>query len=155
MKISPSDCLHQKYLTINLGSTSDWRQLKLPLVRLFWRWRGRCLSRGAVWGRECRKRSSVLPLNLSDTVATSQDGSSLEFIAAIAGRHCYIQDASGWGLGPRKSQKVEISYSPWLSYLTIQKVKMQSALQLLFGYTLVYVTKDNGLLSFVFVATLT
>ena len=28
----------------------------------------------------------MLPLNLSDTAATSQDGSSLEFVAAIAGR---------------------------------------------------------------------
>ena len=37
----------------------------------------------------------MLPLNLSDTAATSQDGSSLEFIAAIAGRQCYIQDAIG------------------------------------------------------------
>ena len=37
-------------------------------------------------------------LNLSDTAATSQDGSSLESIAAIAGRQCYIQDASGKGL---------------------------------------------------------
>ena len=27
----------------------------------------------------------MLPLNLSDTAATSQDGSSLEFIAPIAG----------------------------------------------------------------------
>ena len=35
----------------------------------------------------------MLPLNLSDTASTSEDGSSLEFIAAIAGRHCYIQDA--------------------------------------------------------------
>ena len=41
---------------------------------------------------------SELPLNLSDTAATSQDGSSLEFIAAIVGRQCYIQDASGRGL---------------------------------------------------------
>ena len=40
----------------------------------------------------------MLPLNLSDTAATSQDGSSLEFIAAIANRQCYIQDASGRGL---------------------------------------------------------
>ena len=40
----------------------------------------------------------MLLLNLSDTAATSQDGSSLEFIAAIAGRQCYIQDASGRGL---------------------------------------------------------
>ena len=40
----------------------------------------------------------MLILNLSDTAATSQDGSSLELIAAIAGRQCYIQDASGRGL---------------------------------------------------------
>ena len=36
----------------------------------------------------------MLPHNLSDLASTSQDGSSLEFIAAIAGRQCYIQDAS-------------------------------------------------------------
>ena len=40
----------------------------------------------------------MLLLNLSDTAATSQDGLSLEFIAAIAGRQCYILDASGRGL---------------------------------------------------------
>ena len=40
----------------------------------------------------------MLPPNLSDTAATSQDGSSLELIAAIAGRQYYIQDASGRGL---------------------------------------------------------
>ena len=40
----------------------------------------------------------MLPLNLSDTAAASQDGSSLEFIAAIVGKQCYIQDASGRGL---------------------------------------------------------
>ena len=39
----------------------------------------------------------LLP-KISDTAATSQDGSSLEFIAAIAGRQCYIQDASDRGL---------------------------------------------------------
>ena len=49
MKITPSDCLHQEYLTINLGSTSDWQQLKLPLVRLFGRWRGRCWPAGAAF----------------------------------------------------------------------------------------------------------
>jgi len=59
-------------------------------VRLFGRWRGRCWPGGAAWGRECRRRSSVLPLNLSDTAATSQDGSSLEFITPIVGRQCYI-----------------------------------------------------------------
>ena len=40
----------------------------------------------------------MLPLNLSDTASTIQDGSSLGFIAAIAGRQCYIQDASDRGL---------------------------------------------------------
>ena len=40
----------------------------------------------------------MLSLNLSDAAATSQDGSSLEFIAAIVGRQCNIQDASGRGL---------------------------------------------------------
>ena len=98
MKITLSDCLHQEYLTINLGITSDCQLLKLQLVRLFWRWRGRCWPAGAAWGRECRRRSSVLPVNLSDTAATSQDGSSLEFITVIAGRQCYIQYASGRGL---------------------------------------------------------
>ena len=98
MKVTPSDPLHQEYLTINLGSTSDIQELKLPLVRLFGRWRGRRWPGGAAWDRECRRRSSVLPLNLSDTVVTSQDGSSLKFIAAIAGRQCDIQDASGRGL---------------------------------------------------------
>ena len=39
MKIATSDFFHQEYLTINLGSTSDWLQLMLPLVRLFGRWR--------------------------------------------------------------------------------------------------------------------
>ena len=45
----------------------------------------------------------MLPLNLSDTAATSQDGSSLEFNAATAGRQCYIQDASDRGMcqGPK------------------------------------------------------
>ena len=98
MKITSSDCLHQEYLTINLGSTSDCQKLKLPLVRIFWRCMDRCWPAGAAWGRECRRRSSVLPLNRSDTAATRQDGSSLEFIAAIASRQCNIQDASGRGL---------------------------------------------------------
>ena len=52
MKITPSDFLHQEYLTINFGSTSDWRQLNLPLVRLFWRRRGRCWPAGAAWGSQ-------------------------------------------------------------------------------------------------------
>ena len=34
----------------------------------------------------------MLPLNLSDTAAALE---SLQFIGAIAGRQCYIHDASG------------------------------------------------------------
>ena len=51
---------------------------------------GQMLARRSSLGRECRRRNSVLPLNLSDTAETSQDGSSLEFIAPIAGRQSYI-----------------------------------------------------------------
>ena len=40
----------------------------------------------------------MLLLNLSDTAATSEDGSSLKFMTAIAGRQRYIQDASGRAL---------------------------------------------------------
>ena len=40
--------------------------------------------------RECKRRSSVLQLNLSDTDSTSQDGSSLELIAAILGRQIFV-----------------------------------------------------------------
>ena len=40
----------------------------------------------------------MLLLNLLDTAATGHDSSSLEFIAAAAGRQCYILDASCRGL---------------------------------------------------------
>ena len=40
----------------------------------------------------------MLPINVSDTAATSQDDLSLELVPAIVGRQCYIQDASGRGL---------------------------------------------------------
>ena len=73
-KITPHDCLYQEYLIIIPWSTSDWQHLKLQRVRLFGRWRRRC------WDRECRRRSSVRPLKLSDTAATSQNGSSLEWL---------------------------------------------------------------------------
>ena len=43
-------------------------------------------------------RKLAMSLNLSDTAATSQGGSSLEFIAPIAGKQCYLLDASGRGL---------------------------------------------------------
>ena len=39
-----------------------------------------------------------LPIQISDTVPNSKDGSSLEFVAAAAARECNIQDARGGGL---------------------------------------------------------
>ena len=56
------------------------------------------LARRSNLGQIMQEEEQWAAPNLSDTAATSQDGSSLEFIAAIAGRHCYIQDASGRGL---------------------------------------------------------
>ena len=81
VKITPSDCLHQEYLTINLGSTSDWWQLQLPLVRLCWRWGGRCWATGAAWGGGRgpgslnHSLSLSLPIHVSDISVNSQDGS--------------------------------------------------------------------------------
>ena len=63
-----------------------------------WEMEGRCWPGGAAWGRERRRRSSVLPPHLSDTAATSQDVSSLKSTASIAGRQWFIWDASGRGL---------------------------------------------------------
>ena len=40
----------------------------------------------------------MLQVDVSDTAATSQDDSTLEFVPAIPGRLSYIQDASGRGL---------------------------------------------------------
>ena len=47
---------------------------------------------------KCRKKSSRLPIHVSDTAANSHDGSSLEFVAAATARECNIQDARGGGL---------------------------------------------------------
>ena len=87
IKITPSDRLHQEYPTINLGSSSDWGQLQLALVWLCERWRGRSWATGA---GEYRRKSSILPIHILDSTATSQDGSSLEFVAAKVGRECNI-----------------------------------------------------------------
>ena len=51
MKVVPSDRLHQEYLTINLGITSDWQQLQLLLVKLCERLRDRILATGSDWRR--------------------------------------------------------------------------------------------------------
>ena len=59
---------------------------------------GQMLARRRNLGQRMQEEEQCDTLNLSDTAATSQDGSSLEFIAPITGRQCYIQDASGRGL---------------------------------------------------------
>ena len=41
-------------------------------------------------GHRMQEEEQSVPLTLSDTAATSQDDSSIEFIAPIAGRQCYI-----------------------------------------------------------------
>ena len=43
----------------------------------------------------------MLPIHTLDNAATSQDGTSQEFVAANEGRECYIQDARCRGLGPK------------------------------------------------------
>ena len=40
--------------------------------------------------RKGRNMTSRLPIHVSDTAANSQDGSSLEFVAAAAARECNI-----------------------------------------------------------------
>ena len=75
MNVTPSDPLHQEYLTINLLSTlgdggTDAGQEEQPGAE------------NAGGGAVC--------CQLTFHTATSQDGSSLEFIAPIAGRQCYI-----------------------------------------------------------------
>ena len=50
----------------------------------------------ALWEMEGQMLASRS--TLPDTAATSQNGSSLKFNAAIANRQCHIQDASGRGL---------------------------------------------------------
>ena len=56
------------------------------------------LARRSSLGQRMQEEEQCAATYLSDTAATSQDGSSLEFIAPIAARQCYIYDASGRGL---------------------------------------------------------
>ena len=60
--------------------------MQMLLVRLCERLRGRSLATGTDWGRG------------KGPGAQSQDGLSLEFVAATVGRECNIQDARGGGL---------------------------------------------------------
>ena len=111
-------------------------------MRLFGRLRGRCWPGGAAWGRECRRRSSVLLLNLSDTAATSQDGSSLEFVTAIAGRQCFIQNASGRGLCPWGINPFDASSLDFLTlryaFLASEELVGESVVSSLFSIQLSY-----------------
>ena len=123
MKIIQSDWLHQEYLTIDLGNTTDWRQLQLLLVRLCekgaeagqheqtggeTRTLAQSLTHSVTYWvthppfffRKCWNKSNRLPIHVSGTAANSQDGSSLEFVAATADRECNIQDAMDGGLCP-------------------------------------------------------
>ena len=45
----------------------------------------------------------MLPIHISDSAATSQDGSSLEFVTANMGRKCFIQNARCGGLCPGRA----------------------------------------------------
>ena len=49
-------------------------------------------------GQTMQEEELCAAFNLTDTAGCSQDGSSLEFITAIAGRQCHIKDSSGKGL---------------------------------------------------------
>ena len=78
LKITQSDCLHQEYPTINLGSTSDWWQLQLHLwgsVRDGGEDVGQQEQPGGEAGTLAHLLSPSLPIHVSDTAATSQDGS--------------------------------------------------------------------------------
>ena len=68
--------------------------MQLLLVMLCERWRGRSWATGADWGRG--RDPGALTHSLSHS--PSQDGLSLEFVAATAVRECNIQDARGGGL---------------------------------------------------------
>ena len=53
----------------------------------------------------------MLPIPVSDTAVTSQDGSSLEFVTATEGRECNIQDARG-GCGNAAYPQVKKRHTP-------------------------------------------
>ena len=79
VKITPSDWLHQEYLTINLVTEDScschlWGSVRDRAER------GRCWATRAAWGRGrdpgslTHSLSLLLPIQVSDTAATSQDG---------------------------------------------------------------------------------
>ena len=94
MEIIPSDPLTQEYLTIHPESSSDWRQLHIhsitqSLTELLTQ--SLCTENAGARAVGCQFMFQTLH-------ATSQDGSSLEIVAATKGRECNIQDSRGGGL---------------------------------------------------------
>ena len=67
-------------------------------MRLFGRWRADAGQEEQPVAENAGGGAVCYYITFSDTAATSQDGQSLDFITAIAGRQCYIKDASGRGL---------------------------------------------------------
>ena len=67
------DCLGDEYLTINLGITSDWKQLHVLLLWVCERWRGRIWATGADWGwgRDPGSLTQSLSHSLSHSVSHS------------------------------------------------------------------------------------
>ena len=59
---------------------------------------GQKLGKRSTLGERHRPWLSRLLIHVSYTAANSQDGSSLEFVAAAAARECNIQDKRGGGL---------------------------------------------------------
>jgi hypothetical protein len=57
IKITPSDCLYQEYLTINLGSTSDCRKLKLLKLEM----EGQMLASRSSLGQRMQEEEQYAP----------------------------------------------------------------------------------------------
>ena len=81
MTITPSDPLHQEYLTINLGNTSDWWQLQLLLVRLC-EMEGQELLTHSLCTGNAEARPVYCQLTFQTQYENSQDGLFLEVVSA-------------------------------------------------------------------------
>ena len=69
------------------------------------------LARRSSLGQRMQEEEQCAATFLSDTASTSQDDSSIELLAAITGRQCYIQDASDRGLCHGGAEHLKII--PW------------------------------------------
>ena len=102
MTITPSDPLHQEYLTMNLGNSSDWRQLQLLLVSLWKRCRGISWATGAYWGKGRGPWSLTHSLTHSPsrslTISVQKMQKQEQKHANSCFRHWNIQDERSGGL---------------------------------------------------------